>query len=826
MKPYTLFAKRLSFSSKFQRLISTKSQNSSNFPSDIVNVTDEFVSVFTKRPFCPNNPELINLAPKLNNQVVETVLNNFKSWRVAYMFFIWASSQNGYRHNIYAYNAMASVLSRARQNAPLKVLAQDVVNSRCFMSPGALGFFIRCLGSLGLVEEANMLFDQVKMMGLCVPNIYSYNCLLEAISKSTSTDLVEMRLKEMREHGCGYDKYTLTPVLQVYCNSGEFEKALSVFNEIYNHGWVDEHVFYILVMSFTKWGEVEKACELIETMEDCNVRLNEKTFCLLIHGFLRESRVDKGLQLFDKMKKSGFVPDISIYDVMIGGLCKCKEYGKALQLYLEMKESGTKPDVGILSKLISSCGDEGELTHLIDESWDAMDDKTITVLSNSVMTVLVNSGSVDKAYSLLQAMIKGEPIANVGVQMLLNFKGTISPNTSSFSIVIDKLLQDGKLDLALSLFQDMIRIGCKQNVLLYNNLIYGLCNSDRVEESYELLEEMEQSGFEPTHFTYNSIFGCLCRRQDILGALNLVRKMRAHGHEPWTKHCTFLIKALCKNGKVGDACKFLSDMVQEGFLPDTISYSAVMNGLINNQEVDQALELFHNICASGYCPDVVAYNIMIKGLCKARRIAESENLLNEMIMKGLIPSVITYNLMIDGWCKTGDIDQAMFCLSQMCGKEREPNVITYTTLIDGLCNAGRPDDALMLWNEMRGRGCVPNRIAFMALINGLCKSGRPKAALVHLRAMKEQGMKPDIFVYVALLSAFLSDLNPLLALEILKEMVDERNFPDPLDKNYRVVKDVVFKLAEDTQTSLHVKNLVKEGSIPAINLSDFGSEDG
>ncbi|KAJ0038712.1 hypothetical protein Pint_23211 [Pistacia integerrima] len=720
MKPYTHFTKTLGFSSKFQRSIFTKSQNDSTLPSDIVNVTDEFISIFTIRPFSPNNPELINLAPKLTNKVVETVLNNFKSWRVAHAFFIWASNQSGYKHNIYTYNAMASILSRARQNAPLKVLAQDVVNSRCFMSPGALGFLIRCLGSLGLVEEANMLFDQVKMMGLCVPNSYSYNCLLEAISKSGSTDFVEMRLKEMHDHGWGYDKYTLTPVLQVYCNSGEFEKALSIFNEMYNQGWVDEHVFYILVMSFTKWGEVEKACELIERMEDCNVRLNEKTFCMLIHGFVKESRIDKALQLFDKMKKSGFAPDISIYDVMIGGLCKTREREKALQLYLEMKESGKKPDVGILSKLLSSCCDEGELTHLLKESWDEMDAQTVTVLCNSVMSVLVNNGSVDKAYNLLQAMIRGEPIPNVGVEMLFNFKGKVFPNTSSFSIVIDNLLQDGKLDLALSLFRDMIQIGCKQNVLFYNNLIYSLCNSNRLEESYELLKEMEQSGFEPTHFTHNSIFGCLCMRQDVLGALNLVRKMRAHGHEPWTKHSTLLIKSLCKNGKVVDACKFLSDMVQEGFLPDTISYSAAMNGLVNNQEVDLALELFHSICASGCCPDVVAYNIMIKGLCKAQRIAESEQLLNEMIMKGLIPSC-----------------------------------------------------------------------------------GRPKAALVHFRTMKQEGMKPDIFVYVALLSAFLSDLNPLLAFEILKEMVDEGNFPDPVDKNYVVVRDVISKLSEDTQTALH-----------------------
>ncbi|KAK2635714.1 hypothetical protein Ddye_030506 [Dipteronia dyeriana] len=811
----------------FQRTICTKSQSSYALPSsDVVHITNNFISIFTKQPFSLNNPELINLAPKLTNKVVETVLNNLTSWRVAHAFFVWASSQHGYKHNMYTYNAMASILSRARQNAPLRILANDVVSSRCFMSPGALGFLVRCLGSVGLVEEANLLFDQVQMMGLCSPNSYSYNCLLDAISKSSSTDLVEMRLKEMRDFGWGYDKYTLTPLLKVYCNSGMFDKALSVFNEIYDRGLVDQHVFCILALSFSKWGEIDKACELIQRMEDCNIRLNEKTFCVLIHGFVKENRTDKALLLFDKMKKSGFSPDVSVYDVIIGGLCKNKELEKALKLYSEMKEYGIKPDGGILSNLVSSCSSEQELTQLLDESWEDMDVKTMALLCNSFMSVLVNSGSVDKAYNILQAMIRGESIADVGADELLIFKGTVSPNTTSFSIVIDNLLRDGKLDLALSLFRDMDKIGCKKNVLLYNNLIDGLCNSNRLEESYEILKEMEDSGYGPTNFTHNTIFGCLCRRQDVGGALDRVRKMCVHGHEPWMKHSTLLVKELCKHGKVMEACRYLADIVQEGFLPDISSYSAAMGGLINIQEMNLALELFRDICSRGYCPDVVAYNILMRGLCKAERVAEAQDLLNEMTMKGLVPSVVTYNLMIDGWCKSGDIDQAVLYLSQMFGKERDPNVITYSSLIDGLCNAGRPDDALMLWNEMGGKGCAPNRVAFMALIYGLCKCDRPKEALVHFHVMKEKRMKPDIYVYVVLISAFLSDLNSPLAFEILQEMVNEGNFPDPLDKNYQIVRDAIVKLSEDTRTSRLVKNLITKGSIPAINLSDVGTEGG
>lgn len=760
----------------------------------------------------------------LTHDVVEKVLSGLKSWKIAYRFFNWASNQ-GFFHSCYTYNAMASCLSRARQNAPLSLLSMEIVNSRCQMSPAALGFFLRCLGSCGLVEEANFLFDKVKMMGLCVPNNYSYNCLLEALSKSGSIDLVEMRLREMCDSGWEPDKFTLTSVLQAYCNARKFDKALSVFNEIHGRGWLDGHVLSILVLTFSKCGEVDKAFELIEKMEDLGIKLNEKTIYVLIHGFVRESRVDKALQLFKKMQKSGFVPDVSIFDALIGGLCAKGEIQKALHIFSEMKELGIDPDVQILSKVIPYFSKE-DLCRLIEERQENLDKEAMPLLYNSVLNGLVNSKSVDKAYYLLRAMMGDNCTDNFQIEKSFMVKEMVRANTTSFSIVIDGLCNSGKLDLALSLFRDMVQVGCKQSVLLYNNLIDGLSNSNRLEECYLLLKEMKSSGFKPTQFTHNSIFGCLCRREDVAGAIDVVREMRVHGHEPWIKHYTLLVKQLCKRQRSAEACNFLADMAKEGFLPDIVAYSAVIDGFVKIKAVDQALEIFQDICARGYCPDVVAYNTLINGFCKVKRVSEANAIMDEMVTKGLVPSVVTYNLLIDGWCKNGDIDQAFHCLSLMVGKEREPNVITYTTLIDGLCNAGRPDHAIGLWNEMRGKGYSPNKISFIALILGLCKCGLPDTALLYFHEMGEKET-PDTIVFVALINSFILKKNPTSAFGILKEMVDKGKFPDRLDKKDLPLKDSILQLIQNASTSSNVKNLIAEGHIPSIVcLLNVGSEGG
>ncbi|KAJ8765355.1 hypothetical protein K2173_012052 [Erythroxylum novogranatense] len=777
-------------------------------PPDKADIASDLVTIFTRQPFCLNNPDLKNIAPFLDTKVVETALNGFKSWRLAHMFFVWTSNQDGYKHNIYTYNAMASILSRAQQIALLRSLYLEVLSSHCPMSPGTLGFLIRCLGSAGLVDEANKLFDQVKMTGLCVPNEYTYNCLLEAISKSNSIELIENTLKEMTDNGWSSDKYTLTPVLQAYCNMGKFDRALEAFNEMYQRGWLDAYVFSILVLSLTKWHEVDKAFELIDKMEDLGVQLNEKTFCSLIHGLVKECRVDKALEMFEKMKKSGFAPDIALYDVLIGGLCRNKELKKALHLYSEMKQLHIQPDVGIIFKLASSFSEAQELVQFIGEVHEQVDSETLVLLQNLVFESLTRSGSVKKAHYLLCAVMGGSCEDDADIGGLFKVKKMIPPNDATFSVVIDGLLKAGDLNAALKLFQDMAQNGYKRDILLFNNMIDALCNSDRLSESCELLREMESSGFKPTHFTFNCIYGCLCRKTDVLGALDMVRKMHSLGHQPWIKHSTTLVKELCKYGKAIDACDFLIEMVEVGFPPHVVPYSACLDGLIKIQEVDRALKLFQGVCVHGRHPDLVAYNILIKGLSKAGRIAEAESLLNEMITKGLVPSVVTYNLLIDGYCKLGRVNEAMLYRSKMLERGIKPNVITFSTLVDGLCNADRPDDATLLWNEMEGNGCTPNAVTFMAFVHGLCKCSKPEAALVYLNEMEDRELKPDSYVYVAIIDAFLADSNHIMALEILERMVLKGYFQELHSKDLVTVNDAIKKLLEDDRTSSRVQNLI------------------
>lgn len=805
---------------QFHRPFTTKLDNSRFLHPNQSKLAQNLIAIFTRQPFSPEDPELLRLAPELNTKVVETVLNGFRRWGLAYLFFNWASKQEGYRNDMYAYNAMASILSRARQNASLKALVGDVLSSRCLMSPGALGFFIRCLGNAGLVEEASFVFDRVREMGLCVPNAYTYNCLLEAISKSnlSSVELVQAKLEEMRNCGFHFDKFTLTPVLQVYCNTGKSDRALSVFNEILSRGWLDEHISTILVVSFCKWGQVDKAFDLIEMLEERHIRLNYKTYCVLIHGFVKESRIDKTLQLFEKMRRMGMNADIALYDVLIGGLCKHKDLEMALSMYLEIKRSGILPDRGILGKLISTFSEESELSRITEVIIGDIDTKSVMLLYKSLLEGFIRNNLLHDAYNFIQNLMGNHQSDGVSeiIKLLKDYNKAILPDSDSISIVIDCLVKASKVDMAVTLLHDIVQNGLSPSLMMYNNIIEGMCKEKRLEESLKLLGKMKDAGVEPSQFTLNCIYGCVAERCDVAGALDLLKKMRFYGFEPWIKHSTFLVKKLCENGRAVDACKYLDDVVGEGFLGHMVAYTAAIDGLIKNDGVDRGLELFRDICANGHSPDVIAYNVLIKALCKAYRTTEADNLFNEMVSKGLKPSVATYNSMIDGWCKEGEIDRAMSCIARMYEDEKDPDVITYTSLIHGLCASGRPSEAISHWNEMKSKHYCPNRITFMALIQGLCKCGRSSEALVYFREMEEKEMEPDSAVYLSLVSSFLSSENISAGFGIFREMVHSGSFLVSLDKNYLLAVDATNKFVEDSRTSCYLPGLIKDGRFPIV----------
>ncbi|KAG8085147.1 hypothetical protein GUJ93_ZPchr0010g11072 [Zizania palustris] len=428
------------------------------------NLLDEF-----SRPRASRDAaRLRRLATHLTAPAAESVLMKLPSWRHALDFFRWAAEQPGFRHSCYSLNAMASLLPR-HQHTHLDRIAADAIATRCLMTPGALGFLLRCLGAAGLTDTAVRVFDAARASFSCTPNSYTYNCLLDALAKAGRADDADARVREMVTK-CGdgsVDKYTLTSLLRCYCNAGRPDDANDVFQRMSERGWVDEHVLTTLAVAFSKWGKVEGAVDLVRRMEALGMRLSEKTLNVLVHGFAKQGRIDKAMDMFAKMLSYGFVIDLAMYSVLIEGLCQDKDIGKAVKLFKEMKSSGVAPDVRLLKRMIEAFCREGDFATVdlfINDNAECLKSGGVVPLYNAVLEGLVNRGEVEAAYELLCSMVCGghgvNDDATVGAHML-HIKEDAKPNSDSFNIVVCGLCKVKKLDMALALIKDMSGLGCK-----------------------------------------------------------------------------------------------------------------------------------------------------------------------------------------------------------------------------------------------------------------------------------------------------------------------------------------------------------------------------
>ncbi|CAN6347324.1 unnamed protein product [Urochloa humidicola] len=758
---------------------------------------------------------LRRLAAYLSPPTAESVILRLPSWRHALDFFRWAAEQPGFRHSCYSLNAMASLLP-PHQRAHLDRLAGDAVASCCPMSPGALGFLLRRLGAAGLPDTAARIFDAARTTLSCTPNSYTYNCLLNVLAKAGRVADAEARLREMLVM-CGdesMDRYTLTSLLQCYCNAGRPDDANAVFQRMSERGWVDEYVLTTLLIAFSKWGKVDSAVELVGWMEAQGMRPSEKTLSVLVHGFAKQGRVDMAMEMFGKMARHGFSVDLAMYSVLIERLCQGNKIGKAVHVFEKMKRNGIAPDICLLKMIIETFCSKGHFTTVasfINENAEHLKPSGVVSLYNIVLEGLVNSGDIETAYQLLRFMVHGgQRVSNdsaSGLHLFVISEG-VKPNSDSFNIVVRGLCKNKKLDLALALTKEMIGLNCKGKLLMFNDLILELCSSDRLDEAYKMFDKMKDLGFKPSEFTYNTLFYGICRRKDPSAAIDLMREMRTNGHKPWIKNCTGMVQQLCFSGRIIEALQFLDEMLKTGFLPDIVTYSAAMNGMCKNGEIDNALELFRDISSKYYLPDVVAHNILINGFRKSGKFDEAQEIMEEMLSKGLFPSVVTYNLMIDIWSKSGSIDKAIACLNKMSDEAKSPTVVTYTSLIDGLCSAGRPDEAIVLWCKMRESSCAPNDIAYTAFVNGLCKCGRIETALRYYEEMKTKGYDLDIFFLLNFVIFLISHGHASKGCDLLKE-VFQKDLVQRNDMKMTVlINKAVEELSKDGRASSDIKMLV------------------
>lgn len=210
----------------------------------------------------------------------------------------------------------------------------------------------------------------------------------------------------------------------------------------------------------------------------------------------------------------------------------------------------------------------------------------------------------------------------------------ISPNVTSYNILMRAFCLSDNLSIAYTLFNQMFKRDIVPDIESYRILMQGLCRKSQVNRAVDLLDDMMNKGFVPDTLSYTTLLNSLCRKKKLKEAYKLLCRMKVKGCNPDIVHYNTVIIGFCREGRALDALKVLEDMPENGCVPNLVSYRTLVAGLCNQGLYDEAKIRMQEMICKGLSPHFSISHALIRGLCTCNKIDEACGLVEKMLSHG------------------------------------------------------------------------------------------------------------------------------------------------------------------------------------------------
>ncbi|CAL5367624.1 unnamed protein product [Camellia sinensis] len=351
---------------------------------------------------------------------------------------------------------------------------------------------------------------------------------------------------------------------------------------------------------------------------------------------------------------------------------------------------------------------------------------------NSVMAALLRQSRYSELLSLHRFITQAGVAANIVTHNLLinayidcrktdtaleHYKQLINdapfnPSPTTYRILIKGLVDNGKVERAMELKDEMLSKGFTADPVVYNYLMLGHVknsNADGVFALYDELKEKLGGSVED-----GVVYGCLMKGYFLRGmekeAMDCYEEAVGHDSKIRMTAVAFnsVLDALSKNGKFDEALKLFDRMMAEHNPPRKLtvnlgSFNVMVDGYCAEGRFQSAIEVFHNMGEKRCRPDTLSYNNLIEQLCNNGMLAEAEELYKGMSEKEVSPDEFTFVLLMDHCFKENRPDDAAGYFGTMVDSKLRPNLGVYNKLIEGLVKVGKVEEAKSFYDLMVGK---------------------------------------------------------------------------------------------------------------------------
>jgi pentatricopeptide repeat protein len=353
--------------------------------------------------------------------------------------------------------------------------------------------------------------------------------------------------------------------------------------------------------------------------------------------------------------------------------------------------------------------------------------------------------SLQKLYStMVEGLSPNYPWATADSESVSDTR-PVAIQESTWAAFISAFLGVQRLDLAESVWDDMVRYGQKPGPSVWTALIKGVGRLEGPGPALALWRSMKEAAVTPDSSSYRAIVQVMAETRHWKEAEKLFDEFRSSSFlrsdpnsEPMFKT---MISIHLTNSREREAISLLEEMTVNGPHPIAATFNTFLTYYHKQKDVKSFSSMLKKMTANGLSGDIATYSIL---LCTLLRILDRGEAIQQtlamMDQHQIKANVATYTAIITSLLQEQEKNALEAALDLLRTMEESanpmiaPNVVTYTAILHGVHSwIGRDDQLVqdcteLMVQKMKARGIKFNRITYHVLLKTCLEISSPAAA--------------------------------------------------------------------------------------------------
>lgn len=383
------------------------------------------------------------------------------------------------------------------------------------------------------------------------PNLVTFNTLIDGLCKSGKVDIASSLFEKMVSAGYTPDTYTYSPFIENLCKMKGSQGGLSFIDEMLKKSVKATTVNYTIVIDkLFKEANYGLATKIWGQMVSLGCNADAVTYTTSMRAYCNEGKLSEAENVLTEMNKSGVTVDTIAYNTLMDGHVRIGQTDCAVSTLKHMKNTDSMPN---------------QFTYMI-------------LLRHVLQRRLPESVSLNAA-----SVWKTTELTDIFELFEVMKKNYIIPNTVTYSVILERFSEDGRLNEMTSLVSCMKDDKLSLNENIYTSLISCFCKSGRLSDAWALLHSMIEHGFVPRLMSYQHLLcGLISEGQDH-------RVKEIFGNSRWKDYnpdeivWKVIIDGLIRKGHSDICLDMISKLEQMNCRPSNQTYAMLAEELSNRE---------------------------------------------------------------------------------------------------------------------------------------------------------------------------------------------------------------------------------------------------